>query len=82
MSITIMSEELIFPKLDGIEERITISRYPGARHYYLTSNIDVRVFAENRYFSKSSAYEAAIQFVSKEKIIIKEDSFSYARSGD
>lgn len=75
-------DKMIFPKEDECAERIIISRYPGCKHYYLSSTVPSRIFDENRYMSQSSAIKAAEEYVPRDRITVKEDTFSYARQGD
>lgn len=75
-------DEMIFPKDDAIIEKIFISRYPGCKHYYLSSSVGGRIFNNNAFFTKSSAREEALNYVDEKNIIEREDTFMYTRIGD
>jgi|WetSurMetagenome_2_1015567.scaffolds.fasta_scaffold48853_6 hypothetical protein len=63
---TVDSEELDF-HVRYDDEIITISRWPQGHHYYLASN-KLRIFDPVKYISFAGAYQAALRFVSKDRI--------------
>lgn len=75
-------DTMMFPPADEVVERITVSRYPGCKHYYLSSNMIGRIFAENQFWKKQTAVDAAKQYVDEDHITVKEDSFAYMQNGD
>lgn len=79
---TVIKDEMIFPKNENVTERIIISRYPGCKHYYLSSNIGGRIFNNNAFFTKKMAREEALKYTDENNIIEREDTFMYTRSGD
>ena len=74
-------DTMMFPPADTTEERITVSRYPGCKHYYLSSNMIGRIFANNQFWKQETAIEAARQYVPEDRITVKEDSFAYMQNG-
>jgi hypothetical protein len=55
------------------DERITISRWPLAKHYYLASNRN-RVFVPEKYNSYNEARRAALRYVPADRIRMKENA--------
>ena len=61
---TVEREKMIWPSDEFDEEEvITISRWPRARHYYLSSNRD-RVFVPSKYWDYKDAKRIAEQYTS------------------
>lgn len=79
---TFYSDLLVYPKENDSKEKIIISRYPGCKHYYLSSNLRGRIFSNNQFYDKSEAFKEACKYVTKNCITIKEDSFAYLTTGD
>lgn len=74
-------DTMMFPAEDSLVERIIVSRYPGCKHYYLSSNLIGRIFADNAFWKKDTAIEAALEYVDKDHLTVKEDSFAYMNNG-
>ena len=55
------------------DERITISRWPQAKHYYLASNKN-RVFVPEKYNSYAEARREALRYVPTDRIRTKENA--------
>ena len=63
-----------FPKKNYECELITISRYPNAPHYYLTSNKD-RLFAD-KYNTVQMAIDEAKKYTTMDKIEVKDSIYT------
>jgi hypothetical protein len=55
------------------DERITISRWPQAKHYYLASNKN-RVFVPSKYNTYEEAEREALRYVPVDRIRVKENA--------
>lgn len=71
---TVEREDLRFPTeyAENPFERITIKRWPGERHYYLSSN-QSRIFAEPKYDTVEEAEAMAVLYVPKDRITLDEN---------
>ena len=67
---TVESEELIWPDRHD-DERITLSRWPQGRHWYLSSTTN-RVFIPLKYVSYEEALKVARRYVPAARIRTKE----------
>lgn len=81
---TIERDEMIFPgEYDALrcDERITIKRWEGAKHYYLNSNKN-RIFVPNKFNTYTEAEEVAMCFVPGDRIIEELPQRGSRRDGD
>ena len=61
------SDKMIWPDTYK-DERITISKWPGGKHYYLSSTHS-RIFVPDKYSTYKAAREMALEYVAEDRII-------------